>query len=314
MIVYCYCVGIFNSVVNLMFKNEKLVGVLCAISAALIWSGFILVSRMGGISELTPYDVIAIRYVTCSLLLLPVWLFFYRFNVLKLEFLVSALIGGLAYAVFAFKGFELSSALHGGILLPGLIPVFVSILSIVLIRNRLSKNKVIGLWMIILAIVLLFSKEIAVMDHLPEGDLYFILAAFFWALYSVLINIWHITPWQATCSLAFITALLYLPVYMIFLPKNIDQAALSEIGLQVFYQGFLATIIQMLLYVKAVKIIGAQGMGSFMALVPVLAGVFAVIFLHEPATWYLWAALSLVSVGVFISHYSMPGRFKKSKS
>jgi drug/metabolite transporter (DMT)-like permease len=100
---------------------------------------------------------------------------------------------------------------------------------------------------------------------------------------------------------------------MIFLPKNIDQAALSEIGLQVFYQGFLATIIQMLLYVKAVKIIGAQGMGSFMALVPVLAGVFAVIFLHEPATWYLWAALSLVSLGVFISNYSISDHFKKIK-
>jgi drug/metabolite transporter (DMT)-like permease len=310
--IYCYSLEILNQVANTMFQNQKVVGVLCALAAALIWSGFILVSRMGGISALTPYDVIAIRYITCSVLLFPVWLLFYRFNVLKIELIGSALIGGLAYAVFAFKGFELSSALHGGILLPGLIPVFISILSIVIIKDRLSKNKIIGLWMIILAIVLLFSKEVSLMVQFPEGDIYFVIGAFFWALYSVLINIWHISPWQATCSLAFITCLVYVPVYLVFLPKNIEQASLSEIGLQIFYQGFLATIIQMLLYVKAVKIIGAQGMGSFMALVPVLAGTFAVIYLKEPATWYLWVALSLVSMGVFISNYWAPVRLRKS--
>jgi drug/metabolite transporter (DMT)-like permease len=285
-----------------MIKNEKILGLLCALAAALIWSGFILVSRIGGISALTPYDIIAIRYITCAVLLFPVWLIFFRFNVFRFELIMSAAIGGLAYAIFAFKGFELSSALHGGILLPGLIPVFVSVISMVLIKAKLGRNKSIGLWMIIIAIVILFYSELLKSKNIPVGDLYFVISAFFWALYSVLINIWHITPWQATCSLAFITSLVYLPVYLIALPKNIEQASFNDIALQIFYQGFLASIVQMLLYVKAVKIIGAQGMGSFMALVPVLAGGFAVMFLSEPATWYLWGAMLLVSLGVLVSN------------
>jgi drug/metabolite transporter (DMT)-like permease len=285
-----------------MIKNETILGLLCALAAALIWSGFILVSRIGGISALTPYDIIAIRYITCAVLLFPVWLIFFRFNVFRFELIMSAAIGGLAYAIFAFKGFELSSALHGGILLPGLIPVFVSVISMVLIKAKLGRNKSIGLWMIIIAIVILFYSELLKSKNIPVGDLYFVISAFFWALYSVLINIWHITPWQATCSLAFITSLVYLPVYLIALPKNIEQASFNDIALQIFYQGFLASIVQMLLYVKAVKIIGAQGMGSFMALVPVLAGGFAVMFLSEPATWYLWGAMLLVSLGVLVSN------------
>jgi len=289
-----------------MIKNKHMLGVLCALAAALIWSGFIIVSRMGGISELTPYDVIAIRYVTCAGLLLPVWALFFRFNLLQWKFFASALIGGLAYAIFAFKGFELSSALHGGILLPGLIPVFVAFISMHLIKVPLSSNKRLGLCLIVVAIAMLFGKEVVSMGHMPRGDVYFVISAFFWAWFSVLINKWHITPWQATCSLAFVTCLVYMPVYLLFLPKNISQSGLSEIALQVFYQGFLATIIQMLLYVKAVKLIGAQGMGSFMALVPVIAGLLGISILQESAGWILWLALLLVSIGVWVSNRSKP--------
>ena len=289
--------------------NNRLIGMLCALLAALIWSGFILVSRMGGISALTSYDVIAIRYATCAFLLFPIWLLFFRFNLLKFKFIASACIGGLAYALFAFKGFEKSSALHGGILLPGLIPVFVAIFSLIIVKTKLSRNKAIGLSLIMLAISLLFYSELMKTSGVSTqetilGDMCFIMAAVFWALFTVLINIWNISPWQATCSLAFISCALYLPVYLIWLPKNIEQVPLSEIGLQVIYQGFLATIIQMLLYVKAVKLIGAQGMGTFMALVPVFAGIMAVMILGEHATWYLWSALLLVSLGVLISNLS----------
>ena len=36
-----------------------------------MWSGFSLISRMGGKSILTPYDIFALRLATASLVLLP---------------------------------------------------------------------------------------------------------------------------------------------------------------------------------------------------------------------------------------------------
>jgi drug/metabolite transporter (DMT)-like permease len=295
-----------------MSNDSTRLGLLCALAAALIWSGFILVSRVGGISELTPYDIIAIRYVTCSAILLPIWLYFYRFNLLSWRYVITALIGGLAYAIFTFKGFKLSSALHGGILLPGLIPVFVAITSRILVGAKLSGSKALGLGLIVTAITALFISEVLKAGSLPLGDVYFVMAAFCWGLYSVIINKWAISPWQATCSLAFITSIIYLPLYVAFLPKNILNADMSDVVLQMFYQGFLASIIQMLLYVKAVKIIGAQGMGSFMALVPVLAGLFGIVILNEPYTEFLWLALVLVSLGVWISNRGLSVAMAKS--
>ena len=37
----------------------------------LMWTGFNLVSRLGGKSLLTPYDIFALRLITASLVLLP---------------------------------------------------------------------------------------------------------------------------------------------------------------------------------------------------------------------------------------------------
>ena len=37
----------------------------------LMWTGFNLVSRLGGKSVLTPYDIFALRLITASIVLLP---------------------------------------------------------------------------------------------------------------------------------------------------------------------------------------------------------------------------------------------------
>ena len=50
-------------------------GYLAAFFTLVTWTGFSLVSRVGGKSPLTPYDIIALRLITASLVLLPIaWL------------------------------------------------------------------------------------------------------------------------------------------------------------------------------------------------------------------------------------------------
>ena len=52
-------------------KKHLLHGYLAALATLLMWSGFSLISRMGGKSILTPYDIFALRLATASLVLLP---------------------------------------------------------------------------------------------------------------------------------------------------------------------------------------------------------------------------------------------------
>jgi len=48
-------------------------GTLLAGIVIVIWTGFILVSRLGGTGSLTPFDVVAIRLATAALTVPPLW-------------------------------------------------------------------------------------------------------------------------------------------------------------------------------------------------------------------------------------------------
>lgn len=134
------------------------------------------------------------------------------------------------------------------------------------------------------------------------GDGWLVAAAFLWALFSVLIKRWQITPWQVTVSLALLTCLFYLPVYLAFLPKAISQASSTDILLQAFYQGIMATIIQMIFYVKAVQKIGPANMGAVMSIVPVISGIAAIVMFNEPISVEIIMGLVLVSLGAWLAH------------
>jgi drug/metabolite transporter (DMT)-like permease len=280
-----------------------------AFAAALIWAGFILVSRMGGLSELLAFDVIAIRYATCAAILLPIWWFKFRFKLFTPRLIICSLVGGLAYALCAFSGFQLASASHAAILLPGMMPLFIIVLSFLINKESHGLQKWLGIGIITLGIIILFAGELGVFNGAINmnlttllGDGWLVAAAFFWALFSVLIKRWQITPWQVTVSLALLTCLFYLPVYIAFLPKAISNAGWEDILLQAFYQGIMATIVQMIFYVKAVQNIGPSNMGAVMSIVPVISGLAAIVIFNEQVTIALVMGLVLVSLGAWFAH------------
>lgn len=296
-------------------------GYVFAFAAALIWAGFILVSRMGGISELLPYDVIAIRYITCASILFPLWLFKYRFPLFTPRLIICSLIGGLAYTLCAFSGFQLASASHAAILLPGMMPLFIIVLSFLINKETHGIQKWLGIGVITLGVSVLFAGELGVFTGggfsdggvkfnttTLLGDGWLVAAALFWAIFSVLIKRWQITPWQVTVSLALLTSVFYLPVYLVFLPKALSSASWSDIGLQAFYQGIMATIVQMIFYVKAVQRIGPSEMGAVMSIVPVISGIAAIVIFNEHVSIELISGLMCVSLGAWLAHSRYFGR------
>jgi drug/metabolite transporter (DMT)-like permease len=290
-----------------------------ALAAALIWCGFILVSRLGGVSDLLAYDVIAIRYLTCAAILLPIWRFKFYFTLFNWRLWLCSLVGGLAYALFTFHGFQSAPASHGSILLAGLIPVFIIVLSFLLLKEKQGWQRWLAVAITASGVGTLFFNQLGQLtpSFITHGfiasgfinssdifwaDVSFILAAFCWALFSILVKLWQVSPWQVTVSLALITCVVYLPVYVLFLPKMLSQASWQDIALQGGYQGILATIVQMVLYVKAIEQIGPSAVGSVMAIVPVISGISAIYLFAEPINLALIAGLLMVSLGAWLAH------------
>lgn len=283
-------------------KKQLVWGYLAAFATLLMWAGFSLISRLGGKSVLTPYDIFALRLITASIVLLPflrsmparawadrrLWL---------LTFLCS-----LIYCPLAYTGFKFAPAAHGAILLSGMQPFLISAVAWLLVGTRPNRIRSIGLGLIGTGIIC------AAMPYLTEwspdyafGDLLILLSSICWAFYGVLAARWKYSPWTLTRAIAFGSTIVYLPIYWLWLPKEMSTAPLSMIIIQGAFQGISATILAMLTYLKSLELLGPERTASFLALVPVVIGVLAVPLLDEPLTPWLGSGIVFVSLGSYVA-------------
>lgn len=281
-----------------MASSKVLSAYFSGLLAVTCWTGFVLVSRMGGESVLLATDTVALRFLIGCSLLLP--LAYFHKPWFNLKGLMLSLTGGLGYCLFVYAGFKHSSAIHASVLLPGFIPFSSALFAILLLREHTTAFRLLGLALIGFGgVIMLFDSKSETASFL--GDSFFILAVVCWALYTVLAKRWQIPTYQATTTVAFVSAALYLPVYFLFLPQNILQASWQTLLLQGFYQGFIAVIAAMIFYMFAVEHIGPSRMGALMALVPAASGFLAVPLLGETLNTMTAFALLLCSAGAVLA-------------
>ena len=282
---------------------SQLQGYIAALITVVVWAGFILISRLGGKTALTGWDIVALRLGTAALVLLPFSLRLPPGTWRNPRLWLLTALGGLLFLVLVYAGFKLAPAAHGGILLPGMQPFLVTAMAWWLIGARPDRQRLWGLVPIALGVACVAAPQLLGAHEGPStalGDAFLLGASVVWAAYSVLVKKWAFAPWLLTRVVAIGSALVYLPIYLLWLPKQLDAVPVSMLVLQGLYQGLGPTIIAMVMFLKAVSILGAERTGALVALVPVLAGLGAVPLLDEPLTGWLVAGLALASVGAFL--------------
>lgn len=280
------------------------IGYAAALGTVAIWAGFILIARLGGKSALTGWDIVALRLGTAALILLPFSLKLPPGTWRDTRLWTLSVIGGVVFLILAYAGFKFAPAAHGGILMPGMQPFLVTGLAWLLLGARPPRQRVLALLPIALGVACVAYPVVTGLHTGPStlpGDLMLLGAGIAWATYSVLVKKWVYDAWLLTRFVALASTLLFMPVYLLWLPKGLDQVPMSMLVLQALYQGIGPTIVAMILFLKAVAILGAERMGALVALVPVLAGLGAVPLLDEPLTPWLVAGLALVSLGAWLA-------------
>lgn len=276
-------------------------GILYGLTAVFLWTGFILISKAGTLTSLAMQDMMAIRFGTAFVVLSPlIWKL--RYKLFDIRTFAMGALGGLGYCLSVYAGFERAPATHAALLLPGLMPILIALLAFLFTSESHSRRVWLGIALSSFGILLLMVETFISSPGFWLGDSLFMLACLFWACYTVMVRRWQIQPWQATASVVSVTALVYLPIYFLYLPISLLDISFSMLAIQSLYQGVLATIVQMICYVRAMQILGATGMGSLMGLVPVLAGSAALPLFHEDLTVGLLGSLILVLTGTFISN------------
>src|SRR5215510_8017424 len=96
-------------------------GAIYGLAAIWIWAGFIVVSRLGVTTSLTPWDVAAIRFSVAGLLLLPYLLKHgLAFDRLGWKGMVAIILGcGAPMVLLVNVGLLFAPTAHGGALFPG---------------------------------------------------------------------------------------------------------------------------------------------------------------------------------------------------
>ncbi len=273
-----------------------------------IWTGFILVSRAGGKGVLTGWDVTALRFGVGALIAV---FFLHRVSLPPLKVIaLFSLFGGIGYAVAVYSAFRLAPAAHASVLMPGALPFATAVIAWLWLKQAPSRPQRIALALVFAGILLTAADTLSNGARITGlqlvGDLLFLCGSSSWATFTLLLRRYPVTPLTATVSTTLGSALVYLPLWGLFLPSTLAQAPLAEILMQAVYQGVLVVFVAMLLYTLAVRQLGPQTVALLMAVVPGLSALAAVPLLGEPLSWLALAGLAAVTAGAVLGARQAP--------
>lgn len=277
-------------------------GALYGLAAVTIWSGWIVVARLGLRSSLTPWDIAALRFGVAGSLMLP----FVLSRGLAIDRLgwvglAAIVLGGAAPVFLANTGLLFAPAAHAGALFPGVMPLMVALLAAVLLKEEFTTAKKIGFAFILPGVLVVAwgsGGELGSLQNLGHG--LFLAAGLAWDFYTVALKKARLDGLHAAAISAVGSMALYLPVFAVLPRGNLAAAPFGDIALQAVVQGVLTAIVSLLLYGRAVSILGASSGAAFAALCPAMTAIFAIPILGEWPAVHEWAAVGLISVGVYI--------------
>lgn len=277
-------------------------GALCGLAAVGIWSGWIVVARLGLRTSLTPWDIAALRFGVAGVLLLP-YVFKNGLAIDRLGWvgLAAIVLGGAAPVFLANSGLLFAPAAHAGALFPGVMPLMVALLAAALLKEVFTTRKKIGFAFILPGVLVIAwgsGGELGTPQNVGHG--LFLSAGLAWAFYTVAMRKARLGGLHAAAISAVGSMVLYLPVFILLPGGTLAAAPWGDVALQAVVQGVFTAIISLLLYGRAVSILGASSGAAFAALCPAMTALLGIPILGEWPTMLDWVAISQISAGVYI--------------
>lgn len=316
--------------------SAKTIGVSSAVVTVVIWTAFIIIARATSDpargAVLTPFDIVLARILGASLVLLPWGWWLVRrdraraleaasngsevvppdaslFGFSPLGLRVTAIVGvfgGLLYGVLAYSGFVYAPAAHASVLMPGSLPLWTALLALLMLGERLTPPRVLGLALIVAGDALVGGSSLLKAFEggtVWRGDVLFMASALCWSIYGVLARRYALDAVRATIAITAFAFFTYLPLFALLagvelIPSRLMQAPLADFLFQMLFQGMGSVVISGITFVRMIQYFGPVKATLFTALVPGSSALGAAFFLGEPLSWNLWLGLALVTLGI----------------
>ena len=294
-------------------SREARIGLTCAFSVLFIWAGFILASRFSAKGLLTSWDMAALRYGGAFLAALPIaarhgWP---RLPVHQMAGIIAT--AALGFPLLAFAGFQFAPASHGGVMLPGMLPLQTAVLLWLVLGERWTRDRAASLALVVGGVALLARDTFGAHPGAWRGDLLLFGGSFLWAVYTLMVRRWRIPALTATLAIALYAAPVYLPLWFLLLPSGVQAAPVGEVIFQVVYQGALAVVLAGFLFTRALVALGPLALTAITAVVPALVALAAWPLLGEPLAAQGLIGVGLVTAAMLLGIFQVRGAAESAK-
>lgn len=239
-------------------------------------------ARLNAQWHISAWDIAALRFAIAFLILMPILIY-------KKDLAFCGVSTLLFWRSLAESFIVLPSTLRFSMLplrmlpfLNGCIPICTAIAAYILFRQPFDKHTWVSLAIMITALALMSVLMLqGNASAFGVGDLLLFISAIWWGIFTVLLKQWKLSAWHSMASVAIWSAIIYLPIYVLFLPKHFMEVSPVHLAIQGIFHGVFVVIIATLTYVAAIQRLGAFKTGSIVTLAPFIAAILAVPLLGE---------------------------------
>ena len=281
-------------------------GHLTALITIVIW-GTTFISTKILLADFTPIEILFFRFLLGLLVLIAVYpkRLGIKDKKQELSFAAAGLCGICLYYLLENIALTYTMASNVGVII-SVAPFFTAVLSHVLMKTeeKLKAQFFIG-FIVAMTGICLISFSSSELKLNPIGDILAIVAAFVWAVYSLLTrkisgygyNIIQTTRRIFTYGILFMIPFLFVYDFSLDVQKFVKP----EYALNLIYLGLGASALCFATWNYAVGVLGAVKTSVYIYIVPVITVVTSVIVLKEEVTWMATVGIGLTLIGLFLS-------------
>jgi drug/metabolite transporter (DMT)-like permease len=279
-------------------------GAVFGFAAVSIWAGWSAMTRLGVTTGFDALDIPALRFGVAGLLLSPIVI---RRRLARDRLgwigLAGIIVGqGAPYVLVAALGLRFAPAADLGALSPGCMPLFVALIAATIVGERPSTAQKSGLSLIACGALIIVGWHGSAWNvSRTLGDAAFLTAGFLTACFTVVMQQKKLDPIHAAALVSTGSLIIYAPIYLAARGTRLVDVPFADLVIQLFFQGVVVSIVSLILYGRAVVVLGASGGSAFGALVPALSALFAIPLLKEWPNRTDWVGILLISGGVYLA-------------
>ena len=293
-----------------MDKSKIFTAYFFLILATALWGGNVIAAKIASNISLEPIKLSFFRNLVVIIILFP-------FVINKINIIYEIFIKNwkiiIILSIFSVSIFNTSmnialttSTVISASLMPSFAPSLIIILSLIIFNSKITNLQIIGVVISFIGFInIIIRGDLLNLSSLNfvKGDIWMLGCVSCWAFYSAMIRKIpkEIDNISFLFLIFFIGNIFVLPFY-IFESNYHQSFSINEQNglLVVLYAAIGPALVSYLLWIKAIKIIGANNSGLFLNLIPIFSSLISIIFLKEKLELFHIIGALLIFTGIYL--------------